>query len=143
MITDKAKGILGLGAPEDGHVPVLWMDDTEWDLTELPKEQVPFDARASDFDGEWTYILLRQQKADPETGEVIVEYKPFPVVLPPNDHEVTQQRLYRSTDWWLFSNFLKGEPLDTEKVDKNLLIAVIIGTLIFGFLLIMCLIGGE
>jgi len=149
MLT-KVKDFLGIGEQTNGHVPVLWMDDTEWDLAELPKEEVPFDARAADFDGEWTYVLERKRiehiTTDEKTGEVIkteteTRYEPYPLKLALSVNEITQQDLYDATDMIDYANFLKAEPLDIEKISKVFMYVFICGILFFGFLVTICLLG--
>lgn len=117
--------------------PVLWMDDSEWDFARLTRENIPADARAADHEGEWTYVLQRVQKND------IVTYEPYNIKLPTRKDDVPPGDLNDATSWRDYTDFLKADPPEMEKLAKAIVIAFIVSAFSFGFILILVLLGGE
>ena len=129
------------GDAKPATVPALWMDDAEWDFARLAPEAVPFDARAADF--KWTYVLQRTYKTEEVNGgqEKVLTYEPYNIKLPTRADDVTPNALNDATSWLDYTDFLRADPPEMERVAKAIIIAFIVSAFLFGLVLILVLMG--
>ena len=134
-------------AKEKKH-KVFWWDDELWGDSYLKESEIPASAIGLEDEatGEWVYNVERENYngggKDAEGNGHRYVAPALPVVA---DHTtvIHPSALFRSSGQKEHANLYKTKLPDSEAIQKGLLIAFVVSALVFTFLLVVVLIGGE